>query len=115
MVFSRTDTAFGGRNNSTPLEPNLQNVFHLFRHIGSSKEISMIHVDNCIFNISFLDLFFGTSQIEPLAGWGVNSGRPTGSLRSIPIPPLIDQRQWGKIVDAGQLKMLQKMNEKLAS
>ena len=32
----------------------------------------------------------------------MNSGRPTGSLRSLPIPPLIDQRQRGKIVDAGQ-------------
>jgi len=39
-------------------------------------------------------------QIEPLAGWGVNSGRPTGSLRSLPIPPLIGQRQWGKIIVA---------------
>jgi len=39
-------------------------------------------------------------QVEPLAGWGVNSGRPPGSFRSLPIEILIDERQRGKIIVA---------------
>ena len=33
----------------------------------------------------------------------MNSGRPPGSLRSLPIPILIDERQRGKIIDVGQV------------
>jgi hypothetical protein len=39
-------------------------------------------------------------QVEPPEEWGANGGSPEDDRSSLPIPTLIDQRQWGKIIVA---------------